>query len=112
MPCSHGLPVGPGQVDEPQQRIDFAARHRPAVGATRQIRHDSLDAGTAGLGIADRIFLRLSLSAFACERPDEDDRVEELVHVPVVRVLFRQDLDELVVDEARPEHVIAFGQVS
>ena len=71
---------------------------------------DLIDAGGAGFRVADEDLLAAGLFGLGRVRPDERDGVEELVLLAVVGVLAGQAFDEIVVDEAGAENVIAFGE--
>ena len=88
-----------------------ALRYRAAVGAMRQVGDDLVHAGLPGFRIADQNLLAAGALHIGGKRPDEDDRIQKLVLLVAVGIFIGQRLDEIVVDEARAENVIALGQI-
>ena len=76
----------------------------------RELGYDARDARLARGRVADQDLLAASLFDLRRKGSDELDHVQELVLLVGIRFLVGKRFDEIVVDEAGAEDVIAFGQ--
>ena len=105
------LPLRARERDESHQSGDLLRRGGAAIGVVGEVRHDALHAGGSRLGIANQDLLAAGVFRFGGVGSDEGQRIDKLVLLTVVQIGLGDSADEIVVEEAGAEGVLAFGKM-